>query len=149
MGELKGKLITGKNLEKTLLDLKVGEEAYITPEFIEVSTNKEAYLNLCAPISKEADECYSVYVKRTGPDKENYLADISKVNNYVWQIEEHPFAESKEEIEDPEGDLSVIKLNYKLEMETLTEKYNQAIEDENYELADKLKKEIDKGNSKK
>lgn len=151
MGELKGKLTPGENLEKLLSELEVGEVAYTDPSNLEFNiTLSTGYLFLNTSSSESFEEGYrNLYVKRTGEGKNDYFVDISTVEDY--KFERSPFPLGKEE-EELYSDPKVAVIHYsKTESEhpkekSIDEQIEDAINNEDFKLAAKLR---DQKNSKK
>jgi len=104
-------------------------------------------LYLSEPYSYERDESKKrvLYIKRVGKGKDDFVVDISKVNNYIWEII-HMNAEKWEGMVD---DQTMAILSYETaekRHKAIEEQIQEAIDAEDYELADKLKKKKRKEN---
>ncbi|MBT4376828.1 hypothetical protein HOD29_05640 [archaeon] len=145
MGKLEGKLLPGENIKKIVSELEIDEEGYIEPYFLEFDFNFNSYLNLSAPINEESNYYANVYVKKIGDKKNDYLVDINNVNNHKWERTEFPFGEEISDIISPENDLPIIKLTsdkYLSEKKSLKDQYNEAIQNEDYHLAERIMKKM-------
>ncbi|MBS3084721.1 UvrB/UvrC motif-containing protein [Candidatus Pacearchaeota archaeon] len=140
MGELRGAEI-GKNLEKVIFDLKENEEGWTSPEALEMHHEYPHFLFLDQPVSKEYDEKYekTLYVIRIGPGKNDFYVDFNKSKDYIWKrifLEEDDF-------EDALYEPSIAVIEYE-KPKTLKDQIDEAEENQDYELAAKLKDKIKK-----
>jgi hypothetical protein len=150
MGELIGNL--EGIFQKTIGEMKVGEEGYSTAYCIEFDYDLNTYLELNAPIFEEFEQYWSsentddfdcddyqkpnkdIYIKRIGKGKHDFLIDISKSKGHKWAKTNAPFDYDPEMIKDNEiKNLAIIKYS------PLEEKIQKALANENYELAERLK----------
>ena len=86
-----GKLEKGKNLEKTLEDMKIGEIGYITPWSLAFDEEKVPYLNINSLYKEEPGGTAKLAIKKIGSQRKDYEIDISKVNDYEWGLSSDPF----------------------------------------------------------
>jgi len=143
MGRLIGPFEIGKNLEKVIIEMYTDEEGWTEPNSVGIDYLLNIYFDIEGPISKEYDlsNKRTVYVKRIGQEKDDFLVDISKAKDYFWR------RLSPREIEDfveEFGEDRIVKLGYNqedisLEKVLLKEKIKRAVENEEYEKIEKLK----------
>ena len=144
MGTLQGKI----EHERTILELKVGEEGWTSPDSLEIHINFDAYLYLEEPVYEKPDEKKGItlYIKRCGEGKDDFLVNVDKVKNYSWD----KIYLDKEKYEEGLNDPQIAILEYKSNTEkkqtrkpgTLEEKLREAEESENYEEAAKIRDKI-------
>ena len=103
-------------------------------------------LYLSEPYSYERDESKKrvLYIKRVGKGKDDFVVDISKVNNYIWEII-HMNAEKWEGMVDDQT-MAILSYETAERHKAIEEQIQEAIDAEDYELADKLKKKKRKEN---
>lgn len=146
MGIFKGKITPGKNLERLISELRVGEEAWTEPESIRFNYDLEPYLNISYRISSVRDEKndYTIYVRRISEEKDGFLVDISQADkDYIWSRERKPFDEEESDILNLSNtEIDVVKLVHK-KPKSMEEELDDAIKNENYEVALKIKKKIE------
>lgn len=85
MGALHG--ISPSRIEKIIFNFREGEEGWTIPEALELCKDS-AYLNLNSTFSPEKDEKdnMTLYVKRTGPSKDDFVVEIKDVEpRYQWK----------------------------------------------------------------
>jgi len=146
MGVIKGFLETGKNLEKIIFDMLPDEEGWTNPNSLELDLELKGYLDLERPVSQHYDSLNkrTLYIKRIGEGKDDYLVDISRAEGYAWiSLSEEKIKDFLEEI----GEEKVAKLDYKpnliFEEVKLEEDIQEALENEQYELVEELKQKRD------
>jgi len=88
-----GRLEKGRNLERVVSDMEVGETAYVSPWALDFDKFEIPYLNLNAviytTINSKKDRT-TLKIIRTG--KENYEYDINLDDtDYKWSISDTPF----------------------------------------------------------
>ena len=145
MGILLGNFNFNKNLERIILEMKVGEEGWIEPQSLEIGYDFEGYLDLEGPVVTKMDtlDNYTVYIKRIGPEKDNFLVDISNAKEYSWKRLSKKMIEDL--FEDGYGEM-IVKLNYQKEISSVEEfllnkEIDKALLNEEYEKLEKLEKE--------
>ncbi|MBS3078337.1 hypothetical protein J4412_02435 [Candidatus Pacearchaeota archaeon] len=145
MGLLLGNFNFNKNLERIILEMKVGEEGWIEPQSLEIDYDFEGYLDLEGSVVTKMDtlENYTVYIKRIGPEKDNFLVDISNAKKYSWKRLSKEMIEDL--FEDGYGEM-IVKLNYQKEISSVEEfllnkEIDKALLNEEYEKLEKLEKE--------
>jgi len=145
MGILLGNFNFNKNLERIILEMKVGEEGWIEPQSLEIDYDFEGYLDLEGSVVTKMDtlENYIIYIKRIGPEKDNFLVDISNAKKYSWKRLSKEMIEDL--FEDGYGEM-IVKLNYQKEISSVEEfllnkEIDKALLNEEYEKLEKLEKE--------
>jgi hypothetical protein len=135
MGSLIGNL--EDIFQKTIHELKVGEEGWTSPENLMFDHEQNGYLELGGAIYKNFhDSASSLYIKRTGEEKNDFLVDTTQVKRYLWLKSNEPFGYSPESIKTDE-DLNIAWIKY-IPLEKII---SDAEKREDYELLEKLKKE--------
>ncbi|NCN51402.1 hypothetical protein GW931_00110 [archaeon] len=146
MGIVKGFLETGKNLDRIILEMDEGEEGYAEPKFLDFDYELKGYLDRNGPISKQYDPINkrTLYVKKIGQGKDDYLVNISEVKGYAW------ISLSEEKVQDflsEVGEEKIARLDYQpsliFEEVQLEKDIEEAIENENFEKVIELKKKRD------
>jgi hypothetical protein len=92
-----GRLENGKNLERTIEDMYVGETAYIHPDELCFDASKTPYLNLSAPIyksSKSDEDDELLRIIRVGSNKSDYDINIKNID-YKWTKDNTNFDEEE------------------------------------------------------
>ncbi len=135
MGIVEG-IKLGKNLEKTIINLEIGEGGWAKPEALEMYYGFKAVLDLDTPVfdSGHKRKDTTLHVKRVGLQKNDFEVNISNVDNYRWR----KLPVDKDEFQDFAEDPSYAILDYS-EEKTLQDEIDEAVKNENYELAQKLK----------
>ncbi len=154
-----GRLEMGKNLERTIEDMEVGETAYITPWSLYFDSDKTPYLNLRSVIRESSSETHKLKIKKTGDGLSDYQIDIRHID-HKWTKSADPLGNSvdsskivqlyyedeseKEQAE--EINESRIPYNQKKYPATweMRKELNVALSNENYEYAAKLRDQINK-----
>ena len=114
-----GRLEKGKNLERTIEDMNIGEKAYVTPQSLAFDLDEIPYLNLGSTICKQPGGTIELPITRTGDSKVDYQVDIRNIN-YKWKKSSNPFS-SVVGVEESK----IVQLYY----ETQLEKKDQRIEE--------------------
>ena len=78
-----GNFEKGKNLERTIEDLSLGETAYTHPTALALDTDCNVYLNTSFAVISKPEGEFHMPVKRIGPEKSDYDVDIRNVT-YRW-----------------------------------------------------------------
>jgi hypothetical protein len=146
MNKINGKLEIGKNLEKIISEMDIGEIAYTNPINLEFDYDFNGYLYLNGTIKSYPDikNNQTLYVKKIGENKQDYIVDINYVENYKWERTDFPCNEDIEEINNPMYNHPIAnlgKINYKKpeKKKSIDEQIKDAIAAQDYELAKKLK----------
>lgn len=74
--------------EKTIEQMKIGEEGYTVPWALTFDKKKTPYLNLDQNVEESPTGPFGLQIKRTGPNENDYEI-INK--RYTWGLEEKPF----------------------------------------------------------
>ncbi len=140
MGSLEG------NLNRTIFDLGIGEEAWAYKEALEIHYEYDKhFLFLDEEISEDYDPKgkYILHVKRIGPRKDDFIVNLNKSKDYCAKrtfIEKEDYLELIEEkgiaLLDHKG---IIKKRIKGKG-SLEEKLEKALRNEEYEKAGQLKR---------
>lgn len=160
MGSVYGRLKIGKNFIKTIYELEVGETGYTIPGALEFDHNLDPYLNLNEVFeSKEDRSSYlEMIVTRTGKNDEDFEVNIEDVKDYSWKKTNNPFTYDIRQIEDEDENTMIVKLKYepnvdyekrkeinrKFRIKAMERKINEAVENEDFELAEKIRKDKEK-----
>jgi len=141
MGELRG-LKEGKNIERIIADLEIDEAGWTNPKSLEIHYKFEAYLYLEEHISNELDKELgrNLYVKRTGPNKDDFLIDATKVDDYIWDKIILDEEDHEDNIYDPR--LALINYGKDVRIKPLEKQIEEAVENQEFEKAAELKKEL-------
>lgn len=100
-----GRLEYGKNLERTIADMYVNEEAYINPVELFFDKSELPYLNLRGIIyKKQLKNEDLIKIIRTGDGRSDYDINISNVN-YSW-------IKGSFDVEDDDLDSDTVRLSY-------------------------------------
>lgn len=152
MGEVKG-IKLGKNLERLINEMEVGESAWTFPDALSFDYSKNAYLYMQYPISENfnSEEGFTLLVERYGSRYGEFNVDVSKVKDYLWErIPKSEILKETSQTMELSRKSSVSKRkkpNYK--HLNLYQQLQKAVRDENYELAAKLRDEISEEKKKK
>jgi len=87
-----GKLKKGRNLGRTIADLKVGETGYSVPWAIDFDLDQNPYLDLGMSIHKTPGGTVQLPITRTGDGLEDFDIDIREVKDYEWHPSNRPFS---------------------------------------------------------
>ena len=144
MGTIRGNFESGKNLERLILELEIDEEGWADPDALEMHYEYNHYLYLEEPISKNYDlgKNKVLYIKRTGPNKDDFFVDTTSVKNYIWER----FPIDDEDYEDALTDPTIAILEYEKSQEpkSLFDQIKEAENKEDYERAQELQKKLNR-----
>ncbi|MCR4327674.1 MAG: UvrB/UvrC motif-containing protein [Nanoarchaeota archaeon] len=141
-------IVKGGCLEKTIFDMKEGEEGFTSSKALELHFGCNGFLYLEMPISKNYDPKKKkiLYVKRIGDKKDDFLVDLEKSEKQKWSRSFILEEDYKEFENDPGVALlkyeGSIEEKYKNKEHSLEIQLKEAEKNENYELAAKLRDEI-------
>ena len=140
MGSLLGKFNLGKNLERMIWEMGVGEEGWTGPEHLELhGQNFSPYLYINEPVSQSYNEEKerTLYIKRTGSGKDDFLVNVNRVKDYIWEKVLIDAGEYAEDIFNRE--IAILEYEKPISIE---DELENALKSEDYELATKLKNKI-------
>lgn len=137
----------GKDLEKTILSLEVGEHGWASVEALELYHGFDPVLDLNYLVFDGIDleSRITLYVERIGSGKDDFLVRTKNAidNGYKW-VELGISDDDYESYED-DPEYAILKVRKKPKLKTIYDALNEAVRNENYELAatlrDKIKRE--------
>ena len=92
--------INGK-LENLIKNMEVGDEGFTVPwvlSFVPKKDKYDVFLHAGYPIHPETGGTVELYVRRTGPNKNDFLVDLDSVKNYKWSAGGPCYMGSQEDI---------------------------------------------------
>ncbi|PJC45422.1 hypothetical protein CO037_01625 [Candidatus Pacearchaeota archaeon CG_4_9_14_0_2_um_filter_30_8] len=146
MGEIRG-LKYGKNIERIIAELEIDEGGWTKPTSLEIHYEVNSYLfleeHVYPKFDKESEK--TLYVKRIGPNKDDFIVDTSKVD-YVWD----KLIVDPEDYEEEIQDLRIAVLGYEkpLKEKSIEEQIIKAVENQEFEIAAKLKLKLERKNKR-
>jgi len=88
---IKGRLMKGVNLQRTLKEAPIGETVYISCSALVFDEDEIPYLDVGHSYDRKPMGTSQLPVTRTGEGEADYDIDITNIHDYQWELLRNPF----------------------------------------------------------